>query len=96
MLSLRSHCEGCAKALPPEARDAMICSFECTFCEVCAFGRLANVCPNCGGNFAFRPIRPKEKLARFPGSTEPPPRGVNMEAHRKFVERYGLVLAENR
>jgi hypothetical protein len=32
-------------------------------------GPLAGVCPNCGGNFVPRPIRPAEKLERFPAST---------------------------
>ena len=36
----------------------MICSYECTFCAVCASDVLADVCPNCGGGFTARPIRP--------------------------------------
>jgi uncharacterized protein len=57
-LQLRPNCEYCDKDLPPAARDARICSYECTFCADCAETRLANVCPNCGGGFAPRPIRP--------------------------------------
>ena len=38
--------------------EARICSFECTFCASCADEVLADVCPNCGGGFAARPIRP--------------------------------------
>jgi uncharacterized protein len=33
MLELRPNCECCNKDLPPEAADAVMCSFECTFCR---------------------------------------------------------------
>ncbi|MEM7506411.1 MAG: DUF1272 domain-containing protein [Pseudomonadota bacterium] len=58
MLQLRPNCEYCDKDLPPEASDAMICSYECTFCARCVETHLQNVCPNCGGGFCPRPIRP--------------------------------------
>ena len=70
MLQLRPICEHCAKPLPPAAEDARICSFECTFCAECAETRLGGRCPNCGGAFAPRPIRPAALLAKFPPSTE--------------------------
>jgi uncharacterized protein len=70
MLQLRPNCECCNKDLPPEAVDARICTFECTFCAGCADGVLKGVCPNCGGNFVPRPIRPKALLAKYPASTE--------------------------
>jgi hypothetical protein len=70
MLELRPNCECCDKNLPPDARDAVICTFECTFCTDCATNRLDGVCPNCGGNFAARPIRPATKLAKYPASTK--------------------------
>ncbi|MGM5029830.1 DUF1272 domain-containing protein [Tardiphaga sp. 862_B3_N4_1] len=57
-LALRPNCEYCDKDLPPAARDAMICTFECTFCADCVESKLFNVCPNCGGGFTPRPIRP--------------------------------------
>jgi len=57
-LALRPNCEYCDKDLPPAARDAFICTFECTFCADCVESKLFNVCPNCGGGFAPRPIRP--------------------------------------
>ena len=69
MLELRPSCECCGKALPPAATDAMICTFECTFCRECADTRLNGVCPNCGGNFSPRPIRPAAKLINNPPST---------------------------
>ena len=70
MLQLRPNCECCDKDLPPDAVEARICSFECTFCADCVETRLGGVCPNCGGGFASRPIRPQSKLAKFPPSLE--------------------------
>jgi hypothetical protein len=57
-LQIRPNCEYCDKDLPPNATDARICSYECTFCADCVETKLHNVCPNCGGGFAPRPIRP--------------------------------------
>ena len=57
-LELRPSCEMCDRDLPPHAMAARICTYECTFCAACAEGPLRNVCPNCGGGFAPRPIRP--------------------------------------
>lgn len=70
MLALRPNCECCDRDLPPDAADAMICTFECTFCRDCAERRLGGVCPNCGGNLVARPIRPATMLAKFPASAE--------------------------
>ena len=76
MLALRPNCELCDKDLPPRAADARICSYECTFCAECVERVLENVCPNCGGGFVPRPIRPQEAwrpgagLANDPPSTE--------------------------
>ena len=58
MLQLRPNCEWCDKDLPPDAVDARICSYECTFCADCVETHLHDVCPNCGGGFTPRPIRP--------------------------------------
>jgi hypothetical protein len=69
MLELRPNCECCDKDLTPCAIDAMICTYECTFCRDCAENRLAGVCPNCGGNLVTRPIRPFAKLIKDPPST---------------------------
>ena len=68
MLELRPNCEGCDRDLPPESLAAMICSFECTFCADCAETRFAGRCPNCGGELLRRPIRPADKLTRYPAS----------------------------
>ena len=70
MLALRPNCECCGKDLPPAATDAMICSFECTFCKSCVDHKLDGRCPNCGGNLVSRPIRPAAKLITSPPSTE--------------------------
>lgn len=58
MLDLRPNCELCDKDLPPGSSEAMICTYECTFCATCVESVLKDVCPNCGGNFCPRPIRP--------------------------------------
>lgn len=70
MLQLRPGCECCNRDLPPDSGEARICSFECTFCSDCAGQKLANRCPNCGGELLARPRRPASKLAKFPASTE--------------------------
>lgn len=69
MLELRPNCERCDKDLPPDA-DARICTFECTFCPECAEDALEGVCPNCGGNFTVRPIRPASLLVKYPASAK--------------------------
>jgi hypothetical protein len=70
MLELRPICENCGKALPNESTEAMICTFECTFCIECVNKVLHNVCPNCGGGFEARPIRPLDKLRKYPAKVE--------------------------
>lgn len=69
MLELRPNCEFCDKDLPPQSTEACICTFECTFCSDCVENVLSNVCPNCGGGFSPRPIRPSNKLLNNPAST---------------------------
>jgi hypothetical protein len=70
MLELRPNCEYCDKDLAPDAADARICSYECTFCADCVEHRLHGVCPNCGGEFVRRPVRPAHMLAKHPASTK--------------------------
>ena len=75
-LELRPNCEYCDRDLPPDSADARICSYECTFCADCVATKLLNVCPNCGGGFVARPIRPATEwrrglsLAKRPPSTK--------------------------
>ena len=57
-LQLRPNCEYCDRDLPPASLEARICSYECTFCANCVETKLHNVCPNCGGGFVPRPVRP--------------------------------------
>jgi hypothetical protein len=91
MLELRPSCEHCNKALPPDSREARICSYECTFCAACVDTVLANVCPNCGGGFVPRPIRPSQNwkdgnfLGKDPAGTRIKHRPVDPEAHAKFA-----------
>lgn len=74
-LELRPNCEYCDTDLAPNSTEARICSYECTFCATCVDTKLYNVCPNCGGGFAPRPIRPVGEwrpglsLAKRPAST---------------------------
>jgi hypothetical protein len=67
MLELRPNCECCDRDLPPESPEALICSFECSWCRDCAATRLPlGLCPNCGGALEARPIRPAAKLLSHP------------------------------
>ena len=59
MLELRPICENCAVALPPAAADAMICTFECTFCRTCVDHVLA---PSRHMRDRFLPIVPAERI----------------------------------
>lgn len=69
MLELRPNCECCDRDLPPAATDAMVCTFECTFCADCARDVLGGTCPNCGGELVRRPARPAALLEKHPVST---------------------------
>jgi hypothetical protein len=70
MLELRPNCECCDRDLPPSSKEALICTFECTFCTTCASEILGGICPNCGGNLVTRPIRPAHLLQKAPASTK--------------------------
>jgi hypothetical protein len=102
MLELRPTCEHCNKALPPEALDARICSYECTFCAACVDNVLANVCPNCGGGFAPRPIRPSRNwkggnfLGKDPASARVKHRPVDRGAHAAFSAAIRDIPPERR
>jgi uncharacterized protein len=85
MLELRPICENCGKDLPYNSTEAMICSFECTFCTDCSTSILHNVCPNCGGGFEKRPVRPKEKLVKNPAKTEKYQRPVDLDNFQRFL-----------
>jgi len=69
VLELRHNCECCNRDLPAQSTEAMICTYECTFCRSCTDTVLKGRCPNCGGELVRRPIRPADKLAKHPAST---------------------------
>ena len=52
---MRNRCEQCGAALAL-TDAACICSYECTFCDVCARD-MKFVCPNCEGELVSRPRR---------------------------------------
>lgn len=87
MLDIRPSCEHCDKALPNDATDAMICTFECTFCHECVKNILQQVCPNCGGGFEKRPIRPASLLEKYPVSTKKVHKPVDVEKHLERINK---------
>jgi len=102
MLELRPTCEHCNKPLPPASLEARICSYECTFCSGCVDDVLKNVCPNCGGGFAPRPIRPARDwkggnhLGKDPASATVRHRPIDPGAHEVFSARIRLIPPEQR
>lgn len=102
MLQLRPTCEHCNTALPPACADARICSYECTFCANCVDSVLGNVCPNCGGGFVPRPVRPARawragtSLADQPATLTTKHRPVNAATHAALVAKVGAVLPAQR
>lgn len=102
MLELRPTCEHCNKPLPPASTDARICTYECTYCATCVDTILKNTCPNCGGGFVPRPIRPTKNwrnnnfLGADPASTIVKHRPVNLEAHANLLAAQGGLPPEKR
>ncbi len=102
MLELRPTCEHCNKALPPHALDARICSYECTFCADCMEGLLGNVCPNCGGGFVPRPVRPARNwkndnyLGQDPAGEKVKHRPVDPVAHAAFAAPIRAITPRDR
>ena len=102
MLELRPVCEHCARPLPPAPPEARICSYECTFCAACVDGVLGNVCPNCGGGFTARPVRPARNwrndnyLGKDPAGTTIRHRPVDREAHARFAKELRTIPPQAR
>jgi uncharacterized protein len=102
MLELRPNCELCDADLPPESTEARICSYECTFCATCVADLLHDVCPNCGGGFQRRPIRPKEAwrdgtgLANDPAGTRRRLTSYGRDEIAAFVESLQDVRPDRR
>ena len=101
-LELRPNCEYCDRDLPPDSGLARICSFECTFCADCVEHRVKNVCPNCGGGFVPRPIRPMREwrpgvsVATRPGSSTRKRLAYSEADVADFVARVSGVAPEER
>ncbi|MBX3234916.1 MAG: DUF1272 domain-containing protein [Nitrospiraceae bacterium] len=102
MLELRPTCEQCNRPLPPDSTDARICSYECTFCAACVESIRHNVCPNCGGGFVPRPVRPSTNwkgnncLAHDPAGTAVTHRPVDPRTHDLFAARLKAIPPEKR
>jgi hypothetical protein len=47
---------------------------------------LQEVCPNCGGGFEKRPVRPKELLIKYPASTTVVHKPVAIVVHHKTIK----------
>jgi len=102
VLEIRPTCEHCNRPLLPDSLEARICSFECTFCATCVTELLGNVCPNCGGGFVPRPIRPSKNwkgdnyLGKYPASTTVKHRPVDAVAHEAFASSIRSLPPEQR
>jgi uncharacterized protein len=102
MLELHPSCEHCNTALPPASQEARICSYECTFCAHCVDSVLENVCPNCGGGFTPRPIRPARNwkgnnfLSNDPASKTVKHRPVDAATHAQFSATLRAIAPEER
>jgi len=102
VLELRPTCEHCGKSLPPAASDARICSYEFTFCATCVDDVLHDVCPNCGGGFVPRPIRPSRDwkdgnfLGKDPAGTRVRYRPVDRVVHDRFSEAIRRIPPQER
>ncbi|MGH7702350.1 MAG: DUF1272 domain-containing protein [Gemmatimonadales bacterium] len=102
MLELRPTCENCNKQLSPNSLEARICTYECTFCAACVDTILGNVCPNCGGGFGPRPIRPSQNwkgdnyLGKDPASSRVRHRPVDPNGHARFAAAIRNIPPEQR
>jgi uncharacterized protein len=82
--------------------EARICTFECTFCADCVDKVLHDVCPNCGGGFEKRPIRPGHEwragLSTIirPPSTKRVHLSFTREEITEFSNRIRNIKPENR
>jgi uncharacterized protein len=96
VLELRSNCELCGIDLPPDSVEARICTYECTFCAPCVEDVLHDVCPNCGGNFQPRPIRPKGAWRDGVGLAHDPPgtRRRSSPYPREEIEAFSRTLGD--
>ena len=96
MLEIRPCCEHCGIDLPYSSTEAMICTFECTFCKDCSQKVFKNVCPNCGGGFTQRPVRPTQYLDKYPVSSKRTHNPKDLNDHKELLEKYRTIPPENR
>jgi uncharacterized protein len=103
MLELRPTCEHCNKVLPPDSLEARICTYECTFCAACVDSVLVhNICPNCGGGFVARPVRPSNNwnddnyLGKDPASIKVKYKPIDLAAYAKLVAAINSLPPEQR
>ena len=102
MLEIRPNCEFCNRRLPASSALARICSYECTFCVDCVEGLLKNVCPNCGGGFVERPIRPSiehrkgHSLGHQPASRKAVNTSYRQHEIQEFIKGVKDISAEKR
>ncbi len=96
MLEIKPVCENCGKRLPNNSTDAMICTFECTFCKDCVDNVLFNVCPNCGGGFEKRPVRPTSLLEKYPVSIIEYLKPVDSDKFKLMLDKYKGVRPDER
>lgn len=96
MLEIRPVCENCGKRLPNDSDEAMICTFECTFCRDCVENVLFNVCPNCGGGFERRPTRPSGLLRKYPVQTEELISPIDEDKFAELLTKYQNVDPRDR
>lgn len=95
-MEIRLNCENCDKPLPNSSDEAMICTFDCTFCKDCVDNILQNVCPNCGGGFEKRPTRPKQHLEKHPPSDQKILKPVDLEKFQDKLNRYKGIKPSDR
>ena len=96
MLEIRLICENCATPLPNDSNDAMICTYECTFCKDCVNEILENVCPNCGGGFEKRPSRPSILLLKDPASKKQNYKPIDRDNFKIMLGNYKNVEPRKR
>ncbi|MDE0980482.1 MAG: DUF1272 domain-containing protein [Gammaproteobacteria bacterium] len=80
----KTNYEHCYKDLLPAPAQAHICTYECAFCSHCVKNALYNVCPNCGGGFSKRPIRPRTE--RRPGVSLEHQHASDKHVHTKYFD----------
>ena len=91
MLELRPTCENCNKPLPPNAADARICTYECTFCAACVetcsvtFAPTAAAASFRGRSGPRRNWKGDNFLGKDPASTKLRHRPVDPAAHARFA-----------